>query len=240
VGAAGKRGGPLTGPDPSAAGSAVDSTAYQSVADAYYRKEIGAAATARTNSQSAYAIAAAVAAAVFAAGAFADLKTEPIGVQIVGAGALVAWLLAAALFMRAVAAPDLRISSEPREVTSELDFMRAALTNAKNETETINKRQTQARLVAAVASFLTLLAIALVLFLSPPDPSKDITVRLSPADQTRLTTLCGKRVPKVINGSTDPSTFNEEAITIDPVPSQCKPSGSIELQKKKTVYILAP
>lgn len=217
-----------------------DSTAYETVADAYYRKEIGAAAAARTNSQSAYTIAAAVAAAVFTAGAFTGLKTEPLGVRIVGAAAFLAWLIAAGLFMRAVAAPYLRVADEPREVNSELEFMRAALGNAKNETETINQRQLQARLVAGAASFLTLLTIALVLFLAPPDPSKAISVQLGPVDQNRLSQLCNQKVPRVMEGSADPSTFDEEAITFDPVVSECKTPGSIEVRKKNTVYILAP
>lgn len=240
MGTADHRGGTLNAPAPSPEEPEADSVAYQTVADAYYRKEIGAAAAARANSQNAYTIAAAVAAAVFAAGAFAGLKTEPTGVQIVGALALLAWLVAAGLFMRAVAAPYLRLPSEPREVTSELDFMKAALTNAKNEAETINKRQSAARWVAGAASALTLLAIGLVLFLSPANAAKDITVRLSPADQTRLSQLCGQRVPTVVDGTADPSTFDEEAITFDPATSECKAAGTTELQKKKTIYILSP
>jgi hypothetical protein len=218
----------------------VDSTAYETVADAYYRKAIGAAAAARTNSQSAYTIAAAVAAAVFTAGAFAGLKEEPLGVKIVGAAAFLAWLVAAGLFMRAVAAPYLRLSSEPREVTSELDFMKAALTNAKNETDTINGRQRAARMVSTVASFFTLLAVALVLFLSPASASQNISVRLSPPDQGHLSELCDQPVPTVMTGTADPSTFDEEAITFDPSASECKASGMTELRKKRTVYVLSP
>ncbi|HEX5983536.1 MAG TPA: hypothetical protein VFY69_04950, partial [Solirubrobacterales bacterium] len=140
---------------PSSPQSEIEDTVYQTVADAYYRKAIETPTAARANSQNAYTIAAAVAAAVVTAGAFADLAGEPAGVRILGVCALLAWLITAGLFMYAVAAPYLRTEDEPNKVNTKFDFVLAAMTNARNEAATINHRQLYARSAATLASLLT-------------------------------------------------------------------------------------
>ncbi len=218
----------------------VDSAIYQTVAEAYYQKAIEAPDAARTNSQNAYTIAAAVAAAVITAGAFADLAAEPLGVKILGIAALLAWLLTAALFMYAVAAPYLRVKSEPEKVFAELAFVEAALTNAKNERDTVNQRQRYARLAATLASILTVLTVGLAIFLPAESTSKAITVNLSPADRERLSTLCEQEIPAVVEGTADSSSLDDGTISFDPEKEACRATGSTTLQEKKTVFLLAP
>jgi len=218
----------------------VDDTTYQTVAEAYYTKKIAAPTAARLNSQNAYTIAAAVAAAVITAGAFAGLETEPLGVRIVGTLALLAWMVTAALFMRAVAAPYLRVESEPDKVFSRRAFVEAALANAKNEDATINGRQRQARWLAGIASLLTVTAVGLAIFLPSSSATENVTVRLDKADQESLSELCRQRMPTVVSGTTDPDSLDDGTIRFDPDPEECKTPGATTLQEKKTVYILEP
>jgi hypothetical protein len=216
-----------------------DTTAYNSVADAFYRKEIGAPAAARINSQNAYTIAAAAAAALVAAGAFGNLESKPLSVQIFGALALFAWLLTAALFMYAIAAPSQRIDSAKTRVHSELEFMNEALKKANAETDGINNRQALARLAAGGASIATLVAISLALFLSPSS-TRGITVDLSAGDRARLTALCDQPVPAVMDGTANAGALADGTVEFDPDQGQCETPGSVTLQEEKTVYILAP
>ena len=225
-------------PPPPPKGKA-DTTAYNSVADAFYRKEIGAPAAARVNSQNAYTIAAAAAAALVAAGAFGNLETKPLSVQIVGAAALFAWLLTAGLFMYAVAAPSQRMDSGKTTVDSELAFMKEALKKANAETDGINERQAIARFAAAGASVLTIIAICLALFLNS-DHTREITLNLGAGDRARLSALCGEQVPAVVHGTADTTSLKDGTVEFDPDEEQCKTPGSATLQEEKTVYVLAP
>ena len=230
----------LERPPSPAGGDEVDDAVYKTVADAYYRKAIEAPTAARANSQNAYTIAAAVAAAVITAGAFADLAGEPLGVRIVGAAALVAWLLTAGLFMYAVAAPHLRARTEPNRVFNELAFVEAALQSAKNERDTVNRRQLYARIAAALASLLTVTVVGLAIFLPSASTAERISVNLAPADRARLSALCKMPVPAVMSGVADSSSLDDGTIAFDPDEKQCATPGITTLQEKKTVFILAP
>lgn len=225
-------------PTPKQKGKA-DITAYNSVADAFYRKEIGAPAAARINSQNAYTIAAAAAAALVAAGAFGNLESKPLSVQIFGAAALFAWLLTAGLFMYAIAAPSQRMSSGKTVVTSELEFMNEALKKANAETDGINDRQGLARLAAGGASILTVVAICLALFLSPSS-TREISVALGAGDRARLSALCDQPVPAVMDGTADTGSLEDGTIEFDPDQDECATPGSATLQEEKTLFILAP
>lgn len=216
----------------------VDDTTYKTIADAYYRTKLEAPKAARSNSQNAYTIAAAVAAAVVAAGAFANLSSQPAGVQAVGVAALAVWLVTAGIFMWAVAAPYQAMGQN--SVSSEIDFVNEALRRAKSETESINARQRYARFSAVLASLLTVVALGLALFLPAPSTTKKVVVKLSSAEQQSLSELCEEPLPTVVPGTADTKTIGDGTIEFDPAEKACKTPGSTSLQEKETVFLLGP
>jgi hypothetical protein len=225
-------------PDPPGRGE-INSEVLKTVVGAYYGAKLEAPKAARTNAQNAYTIAAAVAAAVVAAGAFVDLSSRPTSVQILGAAALAVWLITAALFMWAVAAPS-EDASGLAGTNEATEFVKEAMRRAKNETAAINDRQFFARISAGAASVLTVAALALGLFLPPASTTKDVTVRLDPAEQASLTELCGKSVPTVVSGTTDTKDDGDGTIEFDPEENACKMTGTTSLQEKRTLFILDP
>ena len=210
----------------------------ETVADAYYRKEMEAPTAARGRAQNAYAIAAAVAAAVITAGAFTDLSAEPLGVRLVGIGALLAWLLTAGLFMYAVSTRSIDIPE--KELPNSTAFVEAALRHAVKERETIDRRQSYAKTVAVVASALTVVAVALALFIPAPDSSREVILRLNHYDRAHLSEICGQKVTTVVTGTVDGGSLDDGTIAFDPDRTECRVSGTATLQETKTIFVVAP
>jgi MFS family permease len=145
---------------PAEEAAAADAVAA-AVVDAFYRRMLSAPDLARQRAQVAYTIAGAVAAALVAAGAVADLGAKPWWFQVLGAVALVAWLVTAGLFVWAVALP---YSAEaPEKIKGRAEFVQFALDDHATEQFHIDRRQAMALSAGTVAAGLTVIAIALVL-----------------------------------------------------------------------------
>jgi hypothetical protein len=209
----------------------------QVVTDAYYRRAIDAPNAARGRAQAAYVIAGAVATAVVTAGAFTNLADRPVVVQIAGLAAFVAWIVSAGLFMYAVAAPHIRLSG-PGEVFGPAAFIAAAMKAAAEERNAVDHRQLLARIAAAVASALTVVVVALAVFIQPPSDSAMGRVRLDPADRLSLSALCGSRLPTLVQGTIDKSSLGDGTVNFVPSARQCRNSGDTSLDEDRTPYIL--
>lgn len=177
-----------------------DDDVRKTVVDAYYRKLLDAPEAARRRAQAAYAITAAVAAALVTAGAFAGLAREPLSVRILGPLALVAWLVAAGLYIRAVGTPyeDPKQQEAAKGVEA---FLTEVLRVSASEYTAIGERQTKALWATLVAVVMTLIVAVFALFLPSTSTFKAGSLRLDPTARAELNDICTLDVDKVIEAS---------------------------------------
>jgi hypothetical protein len=131
----------------------VDPAVVSAVVTAYYSRFMSSGETARSRAQAAYAISSAAAGAVII-----GLATDRPGDlgdagTYAGMAALVAWLVAAALYLRAVAVPAQRV--QPADYRNASDFVRAVAADARAERDHVDRRQRRANAAALVAAVLT-------------------------------------------------------------------------------------
>src|SRR4051794_30312353 len=119
---------------------------------AYYGRVMTGSAGARARAQAAYGIASAIAVGVIAAGLFGGLSERPGIVQFGALAALMAWLVAAALFLHAVASPFETAVTPQQDVDV---FVGRVLDVVRQERATIDNWQRRAQLASAVAAIVT-------------------------------------------------------------------------------------
>ncbi|HEX3042132.1 MAG TPA: hypothetical protein VHP56_08615 [Solirubrobacterales bacterium] len=165
------------------------------------------------------------------------MREQPDSVGALAACALAGWVLAAALFMYAVAAPY--ESPERRsEVYGSKAFIQKAIDSAEEERDTIDRRRLRAQWAALLASVLTVAAIVLATFLPHPSEFEKANVTLGRAERTRLSRLCGHRLTPVISGEIDIGSLDDGTIRFEPSNRQCIRDGATSLKEAETSYLL--
>ena len=172
------------------------------VVEAFYPAVLKEAEDARSRAQNGYAIAGAVAAAIVAAGVFGDIGKEQDLVQGLGVGALVLWLVAAVLFMWAVAA---RVDAPTSHDAVDADaFVTAVLDRANTEREKIESRIDSALSATVLAIVVTIAALILALTTSVSPTGVSGTLLLTKAGTTTVGKVCGGS-PSTVSARTDPA-----------------------------------
>lgn len=187
----------------------IPSRVQDAIVDAYYQRALAVPDAARGRAQAAYAIAAAIATVLVGAGIFAQAEGRPGAVLVLGACALVSWLVAAGLFVMAVSSP---FHSIPGPQTSAEALVQVALTAAAQERESVDRWQVRARWAAVLAVLCTVAAVA-VGFAGRPSGIQIATVVLTPAGAKTLMTACGRPLTHVSAGI-DPGSLTNDSVTL--------------------------
>jgi hypothetical protein len=179
----------------------------KAVIAAYYPAALSEANSARSRAQNGYTIAAAIAAAIVAAGVFGDVAEESDLVQGLGFAALVLWLLAAVLFISAVAGrSELPQSATAADAEA---FVVAALERARTESAEIEKRLGRALLSTYAAVAATLLALGFALATSAPVGDQGGRLVLTKAGSATVGAICGGS-PEVVAARMNPDDLGAD------------------------------
>jgi hypothetical protein len=207
----------------------------KTVVDAYYRSAFAAPEAARNRAQAAYTIASAVAAALIAAGAFADFPERPTWEKVFGALSLAVWVLAAFLFMYAVATPY-RDPDSGKSVIGAQEFIKHVGANTRAERNLIVERQRRAMWAVVVAALLTGLTTGIGLF-STPTKLRTAIVLLTPKGIRQLGAPCNGRAS--IRGVVDTSTIASPVVVIQVKAGMCGPGkGELNVPAAEVAAVL--
>jgi hypothetical protein len=191
------------------------------VVSAYYPRALAVSDAARARAQAAYGISSAIAAALVAAGVFGHLEDRAVSVQVVGVAALVAWLVAAGLFLIAVSRPFQVATATQNSVSA---FVHAALDAARVERKKVDDWQKWAAITSAVAALITVVALVLALAVEPPSAVRSATVRVSNTAAAALGALCTSSRNE-LKVSFDPASLESQLVTMKADPGQCGPTA---------------
>jgi len=195
----------------------------KAVVDAYYPRALTVSDNARGRAQAAYGVASAIAAALVAAGVFGDLGERTTAVQVLGVAALVAWLIAAGLFLFALSAPFYE-TPPPQEGAGA--FVYSVLDAASRERRNVDQWSTRARWTSIAAGLLTVLAFGLAVFSDPPSKTREGRITLMAASTEAVADRC-PRLSATFAGRLDKADLEKEFVSITPDGAVCGEEGAV-------------
>jgi hypothetical protein len=174
----------------------VQGSTHDEIVKKYFETLIASPDAYRSHAQNAYAIAAAIATTIVTAGVLSDVSEMDDDTFWFGLGAVGSWLLAAALFLRAVETHP-RGLLKPEEAQTPEQFVKNISAERRRLRTKIAGWLGRARVVTYVAMALTLVAVALGLddarHESPPQPTA-ARFLLGPRAQEQVAALGCKEV----------------------------------------------
>lgn len=170
----------------------------RSVVESYYPDAVRAGTTARLRAQAAQSVATAFAGVAVASLTLNNFKQLHLQVRAIGCIAVIAWAVAAILYMRAVGAPSPELD-KLRGVGEPDKLVRVVLDRAKAERESIDRRQFWGNAVAVSALMLTIATFVATVFLPEYKEEKPVTFVPS-ADQVSLLSRNGCKVDNMVTG----------------------------------------
>ncbi|MFF0010238.1 hypothetical protein [Streptomyces sp. NPDC005374] len=174
------------------------------VTEAYYAQRVQSGLNARLRAQAAQSTITLFAGGLFATLTFTALADRGKLTQIVAVAAVALWLIAALLYMSAVALP-VADSPGPDFVKTREALVKSVLDKAKHEAEEIDRRQARANRVAGAAVVMSVVTFGLGVLLEPEEKTGAGIVVVDPSYRTTLAALCGKGLDRVtgtiVNGS---------------------------------------
>ncbi|MBM7086246.1 hypothetical protein [Micromonospora humidisoli] len=193
----------------------------EAVVQAYYPDRVRAATGARTRAQAAQSVVTVFAGGLVATFTLTSLSSTAVVTRIGGCLAVALWLLAAVLYVRAIstAVPlGLAAASVARDGRS---LIEEVLKRGDDEAKRVDQRQVVANRSSVVALGVTVLTLALALFVDHPDKSRLGWLVLGPEGQAVVAALCGNRTERV-EGEIDLTTLTGQfiSITVDRCGSQ--------------------
>ncbi|MGP3952833.1 hypothetical protein [Streptomyces sp. 7N604] len=166
------------------------------VTEAYYSQRVQSGFNARVRAQAAQSTITLFAGGLIAALTVTTLADRGKLIQIVAIATVGLWLLAALLYMRAVAFPVMDLPG-PDYVATREALIRSVLEKANHEAEKIDKRQGHANWVATAAVAMSVLTFALGVLIGPEKETALGTVVLEPSYREVFTALCGEKMDPV-------------------------------------------
>lgn len=165
----------------------------EATVNAYYPQALAEASAARARAQNGYAIAAAIAGALVAAGLLGGLGRQPLAIQLVGCSAIAVWLACALLFLRAVATSAPALAAGAGAASAE-DFVKDIMRATKDERAAVERWTRWAVGTAVVAVVVTFAAVVLGLSQDDDDQLLDVAdgrVLLTVSGQSAVRAACG-------------------------------------------------
>ncbi|MFC8293332.1 hypothetical protein ACFUJ0_10190 [Streptomyces sp. NPDC057242] len=200
------------------------------VTDAYYSQRVQSGFNARVRAQAAQSTITLFAGGLFAALTFTALADRGKLTQIVAIVAVGLWLLAALLYMSAVALPVVEAPG-PNFVKTREALVKRVLDKANHEAREIDKRQSRANWAAAAAVVMSVVTFALGVLIEPEKESASGTVMVDPSYRATLTALCGRELDR-ITGSVIKSSLSTQFVEVKPLKDTCgNLDGSLQVPR---------
>lgn len=202
----------------------VKSDVVAAVVTAYYPKLVNSADSARSRAQAAYAVSNALAGGLVGASLLTVFSNAPTGTKIVGFAAVVFWITASLLYVRAVSSPlPPEVPGDKKDGTS---FVEYVLSTSREDRKTIDRRQRWANSIAAFALAVTAVSFALLLF--GPVPSTRASVILTNSGVKQISSTCGHPVTR-LNGSVTDTSLSASFLVVELRPGECGSSTVIRI-----------
>ena len=204
----------------------------KTVVERYYTRGVDAADRTRQHSERGYTIASAIAATLVAAGLLTHLEERPVVVQVLGLVSLGLWLLAALLFMWAVA---FRVSvPEPEAYKNEGEFVTGIGKQLRQEIRVLNRRLNWALATTVTATVMTISALGYAT--AEPGGSTPVRARveLTPAADKAVAKLCGRPV-SFIYATVNPDALSHASVPLGIPAGECGPQATVERVPKDAI-----
>jgi hypothetical protein len=183
----------------------------------HYARVMANADAARTRAQAAYGIVSAIAIALMAAGLLGRLDTRPASVQALTVTALMAWLVAAALFLHAVSSP---FEIDPGPTSNDEALTKTVLDSVRAERAKIDSWQRRAQMAAAVAALLTVDAFLSALYSEDTSTRENAVIAITSSGAADMRRTCGP-VPSTFSGEVEKADLEEKFVEIALAPGVC-------------------
>ncbi|RIV37740.1 hypothetical protein [Micromonospora radicis] len=185
----------------------------EAVVQAYYPDRVRGASGARTRAQAAQSVVTVFAGALVATFTLTSLADAALITRAGGCVSVGLWLLAAVLYVHAIAAsvpvgPDAaRATRDARSLIDEV------LKRADREALQIDRRQGRANWVSVIALMATVFTFATALFMVEPDKARPGVLILSAEGQVLLASLCGAPMER-LEGDIDVTTLAGQYVAV--------------------------
>lgn len=183
----------------------------------HYARVMANADAARARAQAAYGIVSAIAIALMAAGLLGGLDTRPSSVQALTVTALMAWLVAATLFLHAVSSP---FEIDPGPTSNDEALTKAVLDGVRAERVKIDSWQRKAQMAAAVAALLTVAAFLSALYSEDTSTRENALIAITSSGAASMQRTCGS-VPSTFSGEVAKADLEEKFVEIALAPGVC-------------------
>lgn len=204
----------------------------KAVVERYYTRGVDAADRTRERSERGYTIASAIAAALVAAGLLTHLEERPTVVQILGLVGLGLWLLAALLFMWAVAVPV--ALPEEAGYKDEASFVQGIGDRLRKEIRVLNRRLMFALAATVIAIMVTVASLSY----ATADPGGNAPVRsrvaLTRAGDAAVGKLCGRPIGDIY-ATVNPDALSHAIVPLEIPAGECGSKATIERVPKDEI-----
>jgi hypothetical protein len=194
-----------------------DPRVIDAISNAYYTRAVTAADLARSRAQNGFAVASFIAGGLVGAGLLSRIASVPVSTRIIGAFALIAWVVGATLYARAVAEP---VALETGTQENPEDFVAKVLENAKAERDQVDLRRRAAQWASLVAAALTTVAVVLGFLLTPSAAVKTASIVLTAQGTVAFRILCGVET-NLVHGQLNVASLGSQFIIIKPTRPGC-------------------
>ena len=207
------------------------------ISGAYYEAVARWPETARTRAQAGFTVAGAAAAALAAAGFASHIASASIVIQILGLIGVGSWVLAAALYIYAVASP---VAGEPKPTDeTPLAFARAIGSSARGERQRIDGRAKRANFAAWFALGITLLTLVLAVALPQPVPLDAAVVGISQWEARQATDACpGLADATIVSGQVHTNSLDMPEVEIDLPQTACGKAKTLDIPQSQIAFIV--
>lgn len=191
--------------------------AVDAIVSAYYPRRVSAVDTARARAQSAYAIASTLAGVLVGAGLLTTLEDRPMPVRILGIVALIGWLAAAGLYLRAVASPVIVKRHGAQRGAN--NFVERVLEQSSAERDEIDARLKLANRASFFALVATAATVSLALLIAD-DVRERGTVVLTDSGAVSVGRIC-PQLPVDLVGEIKAGSIGSETLVVKADAGQC-------------------
>lgn len=202
--------------------------------EAYYSDRVRSSSSARNRAQTAQSTTTVLIGGLVGTFTVTNLSDKPQLLEALGFTAVILWILAGMLYLRAVSSPTREVV-EARHVNSRLELIDHVLKKMDNEVAQIEKRQRFANIAVVAAAGITLSTVGLFLF---GDDSKfaDGTIALSGNYTMAIQKVC-PFATQILTGSIDRTSVNSQFATIKVPGAICGDQAPITLYVPRSEII---
>ncbi|BBA98994.1 hypothetical protein RVR_5433 [Actinacidiphila reveromycinica] len=189
------------------------------ISEAYYGERVRSGSSARMRAQAAQSTLTLFAGGLVATFTYAGLDDRQVPAQVAGIAAVVFWLLAAVLYLYAVAAP-VKVLAGPQRVRSREALVEAVLQLTRDEADAVDGRQRWANRSSVAAMCATLLALGLGVLMEPQQETRAGTVAVEAGYRSQLSSLC-PGTAATLRGQVDEQTVGKDFLSLSTSPGVC-------------------